>query len=143
MQATAILGTRTGNSKIWTYGFAATGFAAVLNAILLLIGKAANVAFLVPIPGDPGTLQALTPMWVIFVTVVSLAVGTVGTALLAPRIRNGLFKFQILAGVLTVLSFWSPLSLQDGGTTVWLSAMHLVAGIAFIIGLQRAKQSER
>jgi uncharacterized protein DUF6069 len=143
MQAEVSLGTRTGNSKIWAYGFAATGVAAVLNVILLLVGKAANVAFLVPTPGDPGTLQTLTPVWVIVVTVASLGIGTVGAALLAPRIRNGLFRFQVLAGVLTILSLGSPLSVGDGATSVWLSAMHLIAGTTLIIGLQRAKENER
>ncbi|MEX2552832.1 MAG: DUF6069 family protein [Actinomycetota bacterium] len=143
MQAEVSLGTRTGNSKIWAYGFGASGIAAVLNVIVLLIGKAAGVPFLVPAPGNPGTLETVTPFIVIVSTVAALGIGVLGTALLAPKLRNGLFKFQVLAAALTVLSLLAPLAQTEGATTAWLSAMHLISGATFIIGLQRAKQSEQ
>lgn len=143
MQAELSLGTRTVNTKIWAYGFGAAGFAAAFNVILLLIGRAANVPFLVPTPGDPGTLQTVTPIMVIISTVAALGIGVLGTALIAPRIRHGLFRFQVLAAALTVLSLLAPLAQTEGATTAWLSAMHLISGITFIIGLRGARESER
>ena len=143
MQAEVSLRARTGNSKISVYGFGAAGVAAVLNVIVLLIGKAAGVPFLVPNPADPGTFQAVTPIMVVVSTLAALGIGVLGTALIAPKIRHGLFKFQVLAGILTVLSLAAPLLQTEGATTAWLSAMHLVSGTTFIIGLGRAKESER
>ena len=143
MQAEVSLGTRTDNSKIWAYGFGAAGVAAVLNVIVLLIGKAAEVPFLVPNPADPSTFQTVTPIMVVVSTLAALGIGVLGTALIAPQVRNGLFKFQVLAGILTVLSLSAPLLQTDGATTAWLSAMHLISGATFIIGLQRAKERER
>jgi uncharacterized protein DUF6069 len=143
MQAEVSLRIRTGNSKIWAYGFGAAGVAAVLNVIVLLIGRAADVPFLVPTPGDPGTLQTVTPIMVIVSTLAAVGIGVLGTALIAPRVRNGLFKFQVLAGIVTVLSLSAPLLQTDSPTTAWLSAMHLISGTIFIVGLQRAKESLR
>lgn len=143
MQAELSLATRTGNSKIWAYGFGAAGLASAANVILLLIGKAANVPFLVPTPGDPGTLQNVTPIMVIISTLAALGIGVLGTALIAPRIHNGIFRFQVLAAGLTVLSLLAPLAQTEGATTAWLSAMHLISGTTFIIGLQGARKSER
>lgn len=143
MQAELSLGTRTVNTKIWAYGFGAAAVASVLNVIILLIGRAADVPFLVPAPGDPGTLQTVTASMVVISTMASLGIGVLGTALIAPRIRNGLFRFQVLAATLTVLSLLAPLAQTEGATTAWLTAMHLISGTTFIIGLQGAKKSER
>jgi len=143
MQAEVSLRARTGNSRITAYGFGAAGVAAVLNVIVLLIGKAAEVPFLVPNPADPGTFQTVTPIMVVVSTLAALGIGVLGTALIAPKLRNGLFKFQVLAATLTVLSLLAPLAQTVGATTAWLSAMHLISGTSFIIGLQRAKEGER
>jgi hypothetical protein len=111
--------------------------------IVLLIGKAAEVPFLVPNPADPGTFQTVTPIMVVVSTLAALGIGVLGTALIAPKIRNGLSRFQVLASILTVLSLSAPLLQTEGVTTLWLSAMHLISGATFIIGLQRAKEGER
>lgn len=139
MEANATLHSRSGISKVWIYGFGAAGIAAVANVILLLIGKAANVPFLVPGPGDPEVLRAVDPIMVIMATVIALGIGTAATALIAPRITNGLTRFQVLAATLTVLSLGAPLTQAGGATSLWLASMHLVAGVAIIAALQRAR----
>jgi uncharacterized protein DUF6069 len=141
MQAEVSRAARTGISRIPAFGFGAVGVAAVVNVFVLFIGKAAGVPFLVPNLSDPGTFQTVTPIMVVVSTAAALGIGVLGTALIAPKIRDGLFRFQALAAILTVLSLSAPLLQTDSPTTAWLSAMHLISGATFIFGLQRAKES--
>ncbi len=127
-------------SSVWRYGLIAAGTAAVMNVAILLLGRALGVPFEMPAFGQPETMQAIPALAVVLATAIPLAAGTAAAALIAPRLINGLFKFQVLAVILTVLSLGAPIGAANGATAVWLSAMHLVAGTALLLALQRARE---
>ena len=128
---------RTGS--IWSYGLVAAGAAAVANVVILVVGAALGVQFEVLAFGQSGT-QTITAVPVVVSTVVSILLGTTAAALIGPRFRNGFRALQVVAGILTVLSLGAPINAAEGAAVGWLSAMHLVAGAAFILALQRAKE---
>jgi hypothetical protein len=134
--ASIVVGRR---GSLWSYGLVAAGTAALANLVILVVGAALGVQFEVLAFGQPGT-QTITALPVVLSTVVSIALGTAAAAALGPRFRNGFGRAQILAGILTVLSLVAPIYAAQGATVGWLSAMHLVAGVAFILALQRAKE---
>jgi hypothetical protein len=140
MQTDTSIVLRQQGSSAWSYGLVAAGAAAVANVAVFLVGSALGVPFQVPAFGQPGTTQAINAVAVVIATVIPLAIGTAAAALLTPRLRNGFLKLQVLAGILTVLSLGAPINAANGATVVWLAAMHLIAGVAFILGLQRAKK---
>jgi hypothetical protein len=125
--------------SIWSYGLFAAGAAALANVVILVVGTALGVQFEVAAFGQAGT-QTITAVPVIISTVVPILLGTAAASLIGPRFRNGFRGLQVLAGILTVLSLVAPINAAEGATVGWLSAMHLVAGTASILALQRAKE---
>lgn len=115
---------------------------AAINAGVYLIGRAADVTFLVPnFEGGPPARLPLGQ--VVFVSLVTVLVGT-GLAALAGR-RGKLADIRWIGVAFTLVSLGAPLSLDAATSTrLLLATMHVVAGAAFFIGLRRpAADDER
>ena len=112
--------------------------AAVINAVLYFIGAALGwmpETVLTPM-GVPVTIVP-----VVASTVVALVVATIVYSILNRFTGNPNRWFTIVAVVLLVVSFASPLTLPGAPTMmiVVLEAMHLVAGVAAIYFLRRSQ----
>ena len=126
-------------SKVWKAGAAAALGAAVLNMILLIAAKAAEVQFLVP--DLQGRIVEIGIGQVALLSVFPLLAGTAAAAGVR-RLSVDLRWVQGVAVVLTLLSLLSPLALDSPASTkLVLSAMHVVAGIAFVAAIERDRQT--
>lgn len=130
---------RVAGSQIWKVGAVAALATAAVNAVILLTAKAAGVEFLVP--DTQGRIVEIGIGQVGLMSVVPLMLGTAAAAL-AARFSVSLRWVQGGAVVLALLSFVSPLALESPvSTKLVLSAMHVVAGIAFVAGIERVHQA--
>lgn len=123
---------------VWRNGLIAIVVAAVINAVLYFIGAALGwlpETVLTPM-GVPVTIVA-----VVASTVVALVVATIVYSILNRFTGNPNRWFTIVAVVLLVVSFASPLTLPGAPTMmiVVLEAMHLVAAAAAIYFLRRSQ----
>ncbi len=107
--------------------------AAVMNVAVYLIASAAGVEILVPQGGSP---TPLTMVPVVLFTIVPLVLAAV---LLLVLRRVGVSSPRVFAGVVlvvTVLSLLAPLTADlTGSNKVTLAVMHVVAGLAALVGL--------
>lgn len=114
--------------------------ALVVNLLLLLAGSTAGASMTVP----PSTVVGVTPVTI--ATVLSLAVGfAIAAVLVARRATTWVRRYQVVGGVLALVSVASPLILDtDAATKAVLVAMHLVCGAAFVLALQpHASRAQR
>ncbi len=112
--------------------------AVVLNVILFFIADVAGVWDGVELENGE---QIVAPAVVIF-TVFGLVGGTITFAALNQFTQNPVRIFQIVAGVVLVLSFVTPLSVEDAPADfiIVLELMHVVAGVTIIALFSRLKQ---
>lgn len=130
---------RVTGSHIWKVGAVTALATAVVNAVILLTAKSAGVEFFVP--DMQGRIVEVGIGQVALMSVLPLMLGTAAAAL-AARFSVSLRWVQGAAVVLTLLSFISPLALDSPvSTKLILSAMHVVAGIAFVAGTERVHQA--
>jgi hypothetical protein len=130
---------RVPGSQVWKVGAVAALATAAVNIVILLAAKAAGVEFFVP--DMQGRVVEVGIGQVGLMSVFPLLLGTAAAAL-AARFSVSLRWVQGAAVVLTLLSFISPLALDSPvSTKLVLSAMHVVAGIAFVAGVERVNQA--
>lgn len=130
---------RVAGSQIWKVGAVTALAAAVVNGVILLTAKAAGLEFFAP--DMQGRIVEVGVGQVALMSVFPLMLGT-ATAALAARFSVSLRWVQGAAVVLTLLSFISPLALDSPvSTKLVLSAMHVVAGISFVAGIERLHQA--
>ena len=111
----------------------ATG--AVVNVAIALMGAAVQVA-------QPGTtvLQDLPLPAVIAASIIPAFVAAAVLWVLGRFIKAPIQIFQIIAGVIALMSLFSPFSLPVSlGSQLTLCAMHIVAALTITLALSRAK----
>lgn len=119
--------------EFWRRTALTIGAAVVVNAALFAVFTWAGADLLIP---TGSTTQALTIVPVIATTVI----GLVAAALLLLVLRKvGVSRpttFSVVVIVLTVLSLGAPLTADvSAGNKVALASMHVVVGLAALIGL--------
>jgi hypothetical protein len=130
------MSTRLDRGRLWRLGAAAAAIAAILNVVILGIGRAAGVSFVVP--SFTGTPMTVVPAVVVFTVIFWFVLGLLFTTFAAARQPRRVAVIQKVAAVLTVVSLLQPLTVDaDAGTRLMLAIMHPVAGIAFILALRR------
>lgn len=123
---------------VWRGGIIGAAAAAAGNLAIYGVGRAADVAFLVPTWGG-GPAMHVTAVHVALSSILPLFLGT-AVAVAASR-RGWLRPIAAAAAVVAVLSLGGPLSLDaDTATKVLLASMHVVAGVAFVLALERARR---
>lgn len=130
-------------TQIMRTGAIAAAGAVVANLLVLAVGRAADVSFLVPGPGSSVPDSPVGAIPVTLMSAVPILLGTGVVALLVARGRHRAARgVLIAAAVLTVASF-VPLATMglDGGTGALLGVMHLVTGGAFLGANVRALRS--
>jgi hypothetical protein len=130
------MSTRLDRGRLWRLGAAAAAIAAILNVVILVIGRAAGVSFVVP--SFTGTPMTVVPAVVVFTVVFWFVLGLLLTTFVAARQPGRLAAIQRVAAVVTVVSLLQPLTVDaDAATRLVLAIMHPVAGAAFILALRR------
>lgn len=123
-------------------GLIGGGLAAVVNTILLLIAKAAGVAFLAPIGGPDAPLQPIAPINVIMLCLVPALVAALLLAGLGRFMQRPQPVFLAIAGVFLLISLipdWA-LPMDSLATRVSLSLMHLIAAVVIVGALLRTQR---
>lgn len=130
-------------TSIWRGGAVAAVTASAVNAVVWSIGRANDVAFLVP-GRDGGEATRVALSHVVGTTLLVVAIGT-GVAVLAVARSLRWFRAVLAAGVIVALaSAVAPLTLDtDASTRLLLASMHLVAGTAFVVGLRLRRAGGR
>jgi hypothetical protein len=120
-------------SQFWRRTGLVIALAAVINVAVYLIATAAGVEILVP-QGSTPTPLSVAP--VVVFTIVPLVLAAV---LLLVLRRVGVSSPRVFAGVVVVVSLLSlaaPLTADlTASNKLVLAAMHLVAGLAALVGL--------
>lgn len=116
--------------------------AATANAIIFLVATGAlGLAVEVQMGGPQSPVTPLTVVPVILMSAIPAALAAGLLWLLARFVARPFFVFQIVAAVLALLSLGGPLSLQVGpASKAVLGLMHIVAAVAIVGALRRAKQ---
>ena len=113
-------------------GVVSGAVAMALNLVLWLIGRVADVGFVVP-GRDGGPPVEVGAPQVILTTLLPFAAGTALFAVMGMRSREWRLGVLALAVVVTVASLAMPLSLDtDAWTRTLLAAMHLLTGAVFV-----------
>jgi hypothetical protein len=119
--------------RLWRLGGVAALVAAMVNVAILFGGRALGISFDIPTAPSP-----IGPVQVVVSTLGPFVVGLGATAAAAGQNPARLRTMQIVAVVVTALSLASPLLLAgDAASRVALSAMHVVACVAFVATLRR------
>lgn len=123
---------------VWRSGLIGTAAAAAGNLAIYAVGRAADVAFVVPSWGGGPAMQVTA----VHVALSSILPLFVGTAVAVAASRRGWTRLIATAGaVVAVFSLAGPLSLEaDTATKALLASMHVVAGLAFVLALERARR---
>lgn len=122
--------------RIGLWGAGAAGVAVASNLVVWLIGRAADVGFVVPGRGGGSPVEVGAPE----VTLTTVLPFAAGTALFALGARSRRSRRAVLtaAVVVAVGSAAMPLSLDtDAWTRVLLATMHLITGAVFVAALAR------
>lgn len=125
---------------VWRTGSVGAAAAAAINLVVYGIGRAFEVAFLVPTWGG-GAPSDITPLHVVMTSIVPFMAGT---ALAAATARRGGLRLVATAGAaLALLLAGGPLSMEiDSATKLLLASMHVVEGLAFLLALERARRQQ-
>ena len=130
--------------RLWASGAVAAATATIINVVLYGIARSAGVSFDIPL-GMAGDVTATPERMIgaiVFNSVVPFALGLALTALVARRTPQRLRMMQIIAVVVTVLSFAQPVLLDAGVLTrTVLALMHIPPGLAFVLALQRLRDT--
>lgn len=119
-------------------GLAAVG-ATVVNLGVLGVAALAGASLELT---DRGAVHAITAGGVIFSSVVPLLVGAALAVLLARWWAPVLRAAQVVGGGLALVSVAGPLLADtDGGTRAALALMHIVVGVAVVVGLESVRRS--
>ena len=135
-------GVRLGRTLI--IGLMGGVLAAVANTVVLLIGKAAGVAFLAPVNGPNAPLVALQPINVIMACLIPALVAALVFVGLTRLTRRPQPIFLTIAGILLIISLipvWA-LPMDSVATRFLLSLMHVIAAVLIVGALVRARPDE-
>jgi hypothetical protein len=136
MTTTAAPSTTTLRLRPAVGGLLGAGLALALNlSILFVADLVLDGSVQVAQPG--GAPQDLAVVAVIAASVLPLALGALGLALLARLLGDprALRVWSITVGVVAVLSIGGPASLSvNAGSIAALAAMHLATGVAAVLG---------
>ena len=128
------------SAGLWRYGLGATAVAAIVNLVIHTVVKATGVSFVVAFSAGDKPMH-ITAAHVAALTVVPLLIATALAAVASRRSMATLRAVQIVAGVVAVVSLVGPLSLTaELGAKVALASMHVVAGAAFVLAVERARR---
>jgi hypothetical protein len=120
-------------SQLWRRTGLVIALAAVINVAVYFIATAAGVEILVPQGSTPSPLSVVP---VVVFTIVPLVLAAV---LLLVLRRVGVSSPRVFAGIVVVVSLLSlaaPLTADlTASNKLVLAAMHLVAGLAALVGL--------
>lgn len=124
----------------WQATAIAAAGAIVVNELVMLTGRAAGASFVLDDRGAPHVVTALD----VVVATWPMVVGMALAALLA-RWRAGFLRAgQIVGGGLALLSVAGPMvAVTDGGTRWALALMHVVVGVAAVLGLEAVRRRDR
>lgn len=127
--------------RIWRNGIFAAVTAAIVNAILFLVGSAIG-AFPsnVLIPAMAGPAMPLTLIPVIIMSILPILVATLVYTILSRVTGNPNRWFNILAALVFVAMFFTPFTIPGAPMLmiVFLEVMHIVAAAAVISFLNRS-----
>ncbi|WP_093838137.1 DUF6069 family protein [Streptomyces aidingensis] len=124
---------------VWWQAIPAGALAAIaVNLLILLIGTAADASLRLP---DGDSVHTVTAGGVVVSSAVPLAAGT-GLAVLLSLWRAAFLRIaQITGGALGAASLAGPLSADtDGGTSLALALMHLVATVSAVAALEAVRR---
>ena len=106
----------------------------VVNRLILLIGRAAGASFEYV---DGGAVHQVTVGGVITSSTVPLVIGTLLATLLGLWWPVFIRVAQVVGGGLALLTVAGPLMADtDTGTQLALAAMHVLVGVAVVLGLE-------
>jgi len=122
-------------------GLIGGALAAAANTVLLLLGKAAGVAFLVPMGPPDSPLQAIQPINVIMLCLVPAMIAALLLTLLGRFTRRPSSIFLGIAGVFLLVSLFPDwtVPMDSLATRALLSTMHLLAAALIVGALLRAR----
>lgn len=131
-----------GTTGWWRPASVSTALAVATNVALFASADASGTDFRVPSFGSDQTMN-VTVGHVIATTLVVLALGWVAAAIAARRGRPSLGAMAILGAAIAAVSTAAPLTLDaDLGTRLVLAAQHLVAGAAYVAGIELIRRAE-
>lgn len=111
----------------------------VVNLLVLGIARLADASLVIYAPGQPA--HPITAGGVIIGSVVPMVGGTLLAVLLSLLWSGFLRVGQIIGGGLALVTVAGPVSGDtDGGTTVALSVMHVVVGVAAVLALEAVRR---
>ncbi len=122
--------------RIWSYGIAATAFAALANyGWLYLCSEVFNWNLLVPKTFSTTDLTALTDIRVISATLIAGLVGTFGATVLAKSVIGPKIWWLIIGFGVGLASLYGALTLSnvDLSVRLGLSVMHIIATFSIVI----------
>jgi len=123
--------------RIWRAGLVGAAAAAMVNLLVLVIGRLAGVDFSLVTNGGPTQVSVTA---VLLMTLVTFALGTALAVLLARGGAHRLRWAQLAGAAFAVLTAGAPLSFTGGSTTgVLLALMHLVTGASYVLALQAVR----
>lgn len=132
---------KNSSRSVWRAGLLGAVLAAIINGAVFLMGRAADVSFLVPGFGSDTSPQEMTLMQVILNSLVPLIVGTAVAVLVVSR-GHGVRGPQLLGAAVALISLGLPLTIDaDLATKFLLASMHLVAGVVFVLTLQASTRA--
>ena len=132
------MSSRLDRGRLWRVGAIGAAVAIVVNLVILGIGRAAGVPFVVP--NFDGTSMTVGPVIVAFMIAVWFALGLLLATFVAARQPRRLRAIQIVAVVVAVVSLIQPLGVDaDAASRLLLASMHLVTGAAFVLALRRVR----
>lgn len=117
-------------------GVVAAVVTSVANMLVMLVGQALGVTFLMP--GPTGELMPLAWFFVVIASTVPALLAPAVYALFRRLVRgNPLGAFRVAAGVLLVLSFAMPFAAggpqADMTTKLTLNLMHVVSAVGILL----------
>jgi hypothetical protein len=132
--------TKTRIRRLLAAGAVGAASAAVANAVLFGIGRVADLDYVVNETAHGAERIAVTD--VVGFSLMSFAVGLL-TAVVATWLRRpSLLALQIVGAVVAVASMAMDAPIDaSAGAKVTLAAMHLVVGLAYVVGLQFVRSS--
>jgi hypothetical protein len=139
-EPTALRSATPPSGGLWQYSLAATAVTAVVNLVIHTVVNSTGVSFVVAFGAGDKTMH-ITAAHVAALSVVPLLIASALAVVASRRSMSTLRAVQLVAGVVAVVSLGGPLSLTaELGAKVALASMHVVAGVAFVLVVERARR---
>jgi len=113
--------------------------AIVVNEVVMLAGRAAGASFVLDDRGTPHVVTAVDVVVATWPMVAGMALAVVLARWRAWFLRVA----QVVGGGLALLSVAGPmLAVTDSGTRLGLGLMHVVVGVAVVVGLESIRRTQ-